>query len=37
MRSIDLSHSGCEGADDETMEQKSVSDETDEVTRGKDV
>ncbi|KAM8729350.1 NACHT, LRR and PYD domains-containing protein 3-like isoform 2-T2 [Acanthopagrus schlegelii] len=33
MRSIDLSHAGCEGADDETMEQKSVSDKTDEVTR----
>ncbi|XP_036936199.1 NACHT, LRR and PYD domains-containing protein 3-like isoform X1 [Acanthopagrus latus] len=33
MRSINLSHAGCDGADDETMEQKSVSDKTDEVTR----
>ncbi|XP_030256277.1 NACHT, LRR and PYD domains-containing protein 3-like isoform X2 [Sparus aurata] len=33
MRSTNLSHAGCEGADEETMEQKSVSDKTDEVTR----
>lgn len=37
MRSINLSHAGCEGADEETMEQKSVSDKTDEATQGKDV